>query len=211
MHERVHHRPEKAHARFYGAHPWPERAHSRFNGAHPRPERGALLKQSGRKTISFHFLDVPFPPGNPSRPYIAPSPSSSCTGALDLRNLVCLLKITFCMTGFDQSDATASENVRSFEFLGNFKNNPSQYSMIQHRPEAALLGALRIRRLRFKAVLGFFSRIWGSKWRVVPKMALCDKCGALRQMWRVTIRHISEHNSTKFGPNRTIYAKVMAI
>ena len=49
VHERVHHRPEKAHARFYGAHPWPERAHPRFNGAHPRPERGALLKQSWAK------------------------------------------------------------------------------------------------------------------------------------------------------------------
>ena len=52
----------------------PERARPRLNGAHPRSERGACVKQSGRKTISFHFWEGEghFPPGGLSRPYIAP-------------------------------------------------------------------------------------------------------------------------------------------
>ena len=43
------------------------------------------------------------------------------------------------------------------------------------------------------------------------EMALCDECGALRQIWRSYIRRINVHNTTKFGPNRPTFAKVMAI
>ena len=35
---------------------------------------------------------------------------------------------------------------------------------------------------------------------MVQKMALCDECGALRQIWRSYIRRINVHNTTKFGP-----------
>ena len=63
MPKRVHLRPERAHPRLYGTHLRPERAHPRLNRAHIRPERVALLKQSGRKTISFHFWEGRFPPG----------------------------------------------------------------------------------------------------------------------------------------------------
>ena len=53
------------------------------------------------------------------------------------------------------------------------------------RPEAALLGALRIRRLRFKAVLGLVSLNWGQngtwcrKWRFATNVAHYDKYGAV--------------------------------
>ena len=53
-------------------------------------------------------------------------------------------------------------------------------------------------------------QVW-LKWRMVPKMALCDECGALRQTRRNYISRISEHNPTKFGPNRPAFAKVMTI
>ena len=42
---------------------------------------------------------------------------------------------------------------------------------------------------------------------MVPKMAHCDECGALRQIWRSYIRRINVHNTTKFGPNRPTFAK----
>ena len=50
-----------------------------------------------------------------------------------------------------------------------------------YRPGAALLGALRIRRLRFKAVSGLVSIDWGQngawcrKWRITTNVAHCDK------------------------------------
>ena len=53
------------------------------------------------------------------------------------------------------------------------------------RPEAALLGALRIRRLRFKAVSGLVSLNWGQngawcrKWRFATNVAHCDKYGVV--------------------------------
>ena len=52
-------------------------------------------------------------------------------------------------------------------------------------PEAALLGVLRIRRLRFKAVSGLVSLIWGQngawcrKWCFATNVAHCDKYGAV--------------------------------
>ena len=72
---------------------------------------------------------------------------------------------------------------RKSQFVTNsdftFKSQPSD------RPEAALLGALRIRRLRFKAALGLFSRNWGQngaqcpKWRFATNVAHCDEYGAI--------------------------------
>ena len=62
---------------------------------------------------------------------------------------------------------------------------PVLYSCLKIRPGAALLGALRIRRLRFKTVSGLVSLNWGQngawcrKWRFATNVAHCDKYGAV--------------------------------
>ena len=56
--------------------------------------------------------------------------------------------------------------------------------IFKERTGAALLGALRIRRLRFKAVSGLVSLNWGQngawcrKWHFATNVAHCDKHGA---------------------------------
>ena len=46
---------------------------------------------------------------------------------------------------------------------------------------------------------------------IAAKLALCGNYGAMRQLRRIHICSINVHYPTKFRPNRTIFAKVIAI